>query len=143
MANGDDHIPEEERIGTPADKFQLNAYELLIATKFQRFYRNALIAIAVIGVSSGVALAGFAYVLVQQRNAVKEACANRNEQHDNAINSLIEGSDIDQQNALTEETKAEIRRRRDVTIGLIDAVAPKRDCDDLTQPAVKTELPPE
>jgi len=110
-----------------------------VETDFVHFYRKALLGIAIIGLTSAVALGGFAYVLREQNQAQTKACENRNERHDNAINALVTGSNIDQQNAPTEAAKAEIRRRRDVTISLIDAIAPKVDCSDPKQPAVKVK----
>lgn len=138
MANGEKPL---EELPDASEKLQLNAYEMLIATRFQRFFRNALLAIAIIGITSGVAVAGLGYMFIERNQALITVCKNGNERHDNTINALVAGSNTDQQNAETEAAKMEIRRRRDVTISLIDAIAPKLDCDDPEQPAVKTKLP--
>lgn len=92
--------------------------------------RRVLIGFAIIGLTSFVALAGFGYVLTQERQRVQELCEARNIRHDNAIIALKIGSDEDQAKAPNEAARAEIRRRRDVTISLIDNVQPKVDCDN-------------
>lgn len=95
---------------------------------------------AIIGITSSVALAGFGFILHQQAQERTDACQERNERHDAALKALVEGSDQDQKNAPTEAARAEIRRRRDVTIGIIDGIAPKVRCSDPSEPALKTEL---
>lgn len=84
----------------------------------------------VIGLTSAVALAGFGYLLYERGKDDKQVCENQNTRHDNAIKALKIGSDLDQKNAPNEAARVEIRRRRDVTISLIDALTPKTDCDD-------------
>lgn len=77
-----------------------------------------------------LALGGLSVYLLNENNQrVERDCLNSNKRHDDSIRALRAGSDIDQKNAPTEAAKAEIRRRRDVTISLIDALSPKtEDC---------------
>lgn len=98
--------------------------------ELHHFFRKIWIVVILIGVTSVGGLAGFGYLLHKTRETSLQRCENINARHDNAIYALIAGSNKDQQNAKTEAGKAEIRRRRDVTIGLIDALAPKSDCSD-------------
>lgn len=65
------------------------------------------------------------------KQAQKNNCLSINARYDNAIRALKEGSDQDIRNAPTAAMKIEIARRRDVTVKLIEAVAPKRDCDNI------------
>lgn len=123
----------------PDRRVQVDEHAEEVEKRFEKFFKKALIAIAFVGITSTIALGGFGYVLVQQNNDRKEACQARNTRHDNAVNALIVGSNLDQQNATTEASKVEIRRRRDVTLAIIDGVAPKVDCDDPKQPAVKVK----
>lgn len=73
----------------------------------------------------------------QRKDSIRDECVKTNNRHDGAVNALIKGSDIDQKNASSEEARAEIRRRRDVTIDLLDAMAPRQNCDQLVADSVK------
>lgn len=106
--------------------------------ELHHFFRRIWIFMAIIGLTSAVALGGFAYLLREQDKRVTELCESRNVRHDNAINELIAGSNQDQMNAKDSISREEIRRRRDVTIGLINAITPKTDCED---PQVAKRLP--
>lgn len=97
--------------------------------ELHHFFRQIWSVTILIGVVCTVALGGFGYLLRDQQQDDKARCENQNTRHDNAISALIAGSNQDQLNAKTEAARVEIRRRRDVTIGLIDYLAPKTDCD--------------
>lgn len=130
--------------------------------RLHRFFKRALIAIAIIGAACTVSLFGFGIVLSEQqktadqlavlvaqnkqftidiqkqrKDSIIETCTAQNARHDGAVKALREGSDIDQENAKTEAAKAEIRRRRDVTIALLDALAPVENCKAKAQAAVQ------
>lgn len=94
------------------------------------FFRRIWAIVILIGVVCVLALGGFGYLLREQQQESRERCRNQNVRHDNAIYALIAGSNQDQLNAKTEETRAEIRRRRDVTVALIDAISPETDCNN-------------
>lgn len=98
--------------------------------EIHHFFFRIWIVLILIGLVCTVALAGFGYLLYEQKQDALDRCENFNIRHDNATNALIAGSNEDQLNAKTEEARVEIRRRRDVTIALIDAIAPKTDCDN-------------
>lgn len=106
----------------------------------QRWIKRMTIFMAIFGMCSAVALGGFGYILRQDAKERIAACEERNDRHDAAIKALVDGSDQDQRNAPNEAARKEIRRRRDVTIGIIDGIAPKVNCDKPSEPAVKTEL---
>ena len=65
------------------------------------------------------------------QEAIVRECQVTNQRHDDTYKSLVDAAAIDEDNAKTGAAKAEVRRRRDVTLALIDALAPKRDCDNL------------
>lgn len=130
--------------------------------RLRRFFIGAIIAFAIIGLACTASLIGFGIVLndqqhtadqlavlvkqnkqfaddiqKQRKDSIIESCTAQNARHDGAVKALTEGSDIDQENAKTEEAKAEIRRRRDVTIALLDALAPVENCQQKAREAVQ------
>lgn len=131
-------MSDESRLGLPDRR--KNTYEALeqrldehidqIGRRFERWFRRGLIAYAIIAMTSAVALAGFGYSLAHEKSKNLQLCENQNTRHDNAITGLMVGSNLDQENATTEAAKAEIRRRRDVTIDIIDSLAPKVNCEN-------------
>lgn len=95
------------------------------------FFRQIWVIVIAIGVVCTIGLGGFGYLLLKQQQEALERCHNQNIRHDNAITALIVGSNKDIQNAdKLGLSPDEIRRRRDVTIDLIDAIAPKTDCNN-------------
>lgn len=73
----------------------------------------------------------------QRRDSILESCTAQNKRHDGSVAALVKGSDEDQANAPNEAARKEIRRRRDVTIALLDALAPVEDCQQKVKEAVK------
>lgn len=131
-------------------------------SRLRRFFVGAMIAFAIIGVACTVSLIGFGIVLndqqntanqlkvlveqnkqfaidiqEQRKNAIIETCTEQNARHDGSVDALRQGSDIDQKNAPNEKARKEIRRRRDVTIALLDALAPVQNCNALAKKAVQ------
>jgi hypothetical protein len=106
----------------------------------RRWIIRGIIGFAIIGITSTLAIAGYGYILREQHEAALELCKNANIRHDNAITALKVGSDLDQKNAPNEAARAEIRRRRDVTIGIINGISPKIDCEN-PKPVKRLELP--
>lgn len=130
--------------------------------RLHRFFKRALIAIAVIGIACAVSLFGFGIVLDEQqqtsdqleqlvkqnkqfaldiqqqrREAILESCTAQNARHDGSVKALVDGSNLDQKNAPNAAARKEIRRRRDVTIALLDALAPVQNCQKLIKESVK------
>lgn len=131
----------EEKLSESAEIFQRHALE--IEARFRRWLVLSLIGFAIIGLSAFVALFGYGLVLKsqsdftkdiqqQRREATLATCEDTNRRHDHTVEALTAGSDLDQEHAPDEAARVEIRRRRDVTIALIDALAPKQDCAKLT-----------
>lgn len=136
-----------------------------IEKQFSRWFVRGLIAFAIIGIACAVSLVGFGIVLnevsdtadqvqaqtaankataaqiqQQRQDSIKTECERTNKRHDGAESALVQGSNQDQANAKDAAARKEIRRRRDVTLALLDALAPHQDCEALVAEAVK--VPP-
>jgi hypothetical protein len=114
------------------------------------FIKQATIGIAIVGIACAVALTGYGFLLRaqhdttqliqdQRRAAILNSCTEQNERNAKTSQALIEGAALDISKRKTEAAKNEVRRRRDVTLGLINALAPKQDCGKLVAAAVKED----
>jgi hypothetical protein len=99
-----------------------------------------LVAFAIIGGTSFVALFLYGQVLAQVKDTrmdfVRSTCMSQNKTHDDTYSALVAAAAKDEADRKTEAGKAEVRRRRDVTLGLIDLLAPKQDCEYLVKLSV-------
>jgi hypothetical protein len=149
---------------------QLEAHADRLEMRLHRFFKKALIAIAIIGFFTAVALAGFGIVLRQQQetsdtlkatasqlkdltlsnkkfasdiqeqraDSIRDACTAQNKRHDGSIAALTKGANHDIAHAKELGLKVtEVKRRRDVTIGLLNALAPFQDCEKLVKESVQ------
>jgi len=123
-------LPDRRKNTYKALEEKLDNHLLDIKGVIRTWIVRGLIGFGFIGLMCTVSLAGFGYLLRDEAADAKQACENRNIRHDNAITQLMAGSNLDQENAPTEAAKAEIRRRRDVTIGIIHGISPKTNCED-------------
>lgn len=132
----------EEKLSESAEEFRSHALE--IEARFRKWLVVSLIGFSIIGLSSFVAVFGFGLILKSQNDFVKDIqqqrreatfndCEETNKRNENTVAALKAGSDVDQNKALDEAARSEIRRRRDVTIALINALAPTEDCVKLTK----------
>lgn len=112
--------------------------------RLRKFFIGAIIAFSIIGLACTVALLGFKITLNEIQDTrtdfVRSNCVSQNEQHDQSVDALTAAAnhDIEQakQNQDTSQGKvsvAEIENRKAVTIGLIDALRPKQNCDYLVK----------
>jgi hypothetical protein len=122
----------------------------VLRDRLERFIRRATLGFAVLGIACAVGLFGFGLVLkretensddiqAQRKNFVEQSCKEQNERHDKTYSALVAAAAADEAKRTTEAAKAEVRRRRDVTLGLIDALAPKQDCAKLIEQATETK----
>lgn len=117
---------------------QLQAHADRIEDRLHAFFLKALIAFAVIGLTSAIALFGFGYTINQLRDTrqdfTRTTCVSQNEKHDNTTKGLNAAAqhDIDHAKELGLNPE-EVARRRDVTLGLIDLLAPHQDCEYLVK----------
>lgn len=135
----DEHIEAHEKALEKHEK-ALTEHAERLEDRLSRFFSKALVAFAVIGMISAISIFGFGVVLREfqnQRKAfVRITCEDQNERHDNTTDKLTKLAQADIDSRKTEAGKEEVRRRRDVTIGLIDALAPHQDCDALVEQAI-------
>lgn len=136
--------PEENQVERRKDykdvKLTIDERISYVENCIRRWITRGIVGFAIIGITSAIALLGYGYILREQHQAALELCKNANIRHDNAILALKLGSDQDQANAANEAARAEIRRRRDVTIGIINGIAPKIDCEN-PKPVKRLEPP--
>jgi len=106
------------------------------------FFRKIWVVVLLIGVTTAVGLVGYGFAIREIQDQRAQSCADQNERHDNAIKALREGSNADIQNSdKLGLSPDEIRRRRDVTIGLINAIAPVQDCSKVVETGLDAYLP--
>lgn len=116
--------------------------------RLSRFIIKATAGFAVLGVACAVGLFGFGLVLSRQHDTTQDIqhqrkttiytqCKQQNDRNKHTKDALIAGAAVDIAKRKTEAAKAEVRRRRDVTLGLIDALAPHQNCEALIAKSVK------
>lgn len=115
-----------------------------VERRFRRWFRNGLIAFAIIGLTSAIAIIGYGFVLrnesnqndqiqAQRKAYVRDECNDINERHrrtDKAFNAEVAK---DLKNAPNEAVRVDIRRRAAVTLRIVDAVLPIRNCAKLVE----------
>lgn len=120
--------------------------------RFRRWFIVGLLAFSVIGLASGVAIIGYGFVIKNQRKTaartaqriqdqreatVRGNCETTNTRNRRTSEKLIAASKLDLSTAKTAAQRSDIRRRRDFTLALIDALVPIEDCDQKVKDAVK------
>ena len=112
------------------------------------FFRRIWAVIIVIGLTSTLALVGYGFALREIQQQRLEVCQAQNARHDNTIAALKTASDKDIEKAKkglpTSQGKVaveEIENRVKVTIGLIDALQPKQDCDEVVEQGLDAYWP--
>jgi len=73
----------------------------------------------------------------QRKDSIRNSCEETNTRYIGSRDALIKGSDEDQKNAANEAARVEIRRRRDVTLALLKALQPYKNCDAEVTKAVQ------
>lgn len=124
--------------------------------RISNWIRRGLVAYAIIAFFCTVALIGFGFVLAEQQDtsdqlatlvdqneqtakdiqqqradSTRISCENTNQRNVNTSAQLTALSKADEDQRKTEAGKKEVRRRRDVTLSLIDALSPVQNCDYL------------
>jgi hypothetical protein len=116
--------------------------------RYRKVARGVTCAVAIIGVTLfvvAVVLAALIHANKQRAldiqndraRSIRENCEATNDRHDKSSESLIASAKVDEDNAATEIDKAEIRRRRDVTLALLDALTPENNCDAIVRRSVQ------
>lgn len=119
-----------------------------IERRFRRWFITSLIAFSCVSLTSSAALVGFGFLLTQQSNttrqiqdqrkeAISTACQDQNQRHDGTAYALGLAKD----DAIKEhpEQKKEIEKQTQVSLGLIDALAPHQDCAKLVKKSTESK----
>lgn len=125
---------------------RLDTHVARVEKRLGGLVKKALVAFAVIGLCSAIALVGFSIALGKiqdaRREFVEASCNDQNRRHDKTIVELRKA----QAEAIkrTPQMAKQIRGSAQSSISIIDALAPKRDCKLLGEIAVgdKKLLPP-
>lgn len=138
-------LPDRRKHTYAALEKRLDTHIDEIALHLRKWLRRGLFAFAIIGLACAAALFGFGYVVHDLRttraNFTRDNCTATNSRHDNTYNALVAAAQTDQDNAPNEAAREEIRRRRDVTLALIDALAPHQNCTYLVKLSVGDATP--
>ena len=116
--------------------------------ELHHFFRRIWAIVIIIGLTSTLGLVGYGFALAEIQDQRREACIGQNARHDAAARALKIASDRDIENAKKNLPTSqgqiaveEIENRRDVTLGLIDALQPKLDCSKVVETGVGAYLP--
>lgn len=143
-----DELPDRRRHGYKDLEKKLEDHAARIEARFRRWLIVSLLAFSVIGLTSVVAIVGYGFVLKsqsafsnriqeQRSTAVHDACEQTNARNAKTSAALIKGSSQDLMTAKSEAARAEIRRRRDVTLALIDTLVPVENCEQKARDVVE------
>lgn len=115
-----------------------------LTERLARFITRALIAFAIIGLSSAIALFGFGLVLSQiketRRDFVFDTCTSQNKSNDETVKAFNE--EAKRIKKLYPAQAAQIDQSVKSNRRLIDTLAPKQDCKKLSDVAVGDAKPP-
>jgi|GEM_PF-4586913 len=126
-----DYDGPERRQGYEELAQRLDDHADHIAARFSKWFRAGLVAFAVMALACGVALLGFAYALNEIQDQRREVCNTQNQRHDAVIRQFgIEQRRLIKQNP---DQAARIRANTAANLRLINALAPKVDCEKRVQ----------
>jgi hypothetical protein len=142
---GEELFPDRRKHGYKELEDKLDKHATEIKDRLAIFIRRGLIAFAIVGVFTTLALFGFGYLLREQhkttdliqeqrRDAVRTTCEEQNKRHDRTV-AVLERVLRDAEKK-TPERKAQIEAARASNLLLINALAPHRDCAQLIHLAV-------
>lgn len=139
--------PERRRMGWHDEVlWELNQHANRIEARLHRFFKKALIAIGIIGITSFVALIGFGIVLSKinetRRDFVRDTCVATNKRHDDATNYIIDIANEQTRDAHSDAERAAVQKGLRQYLKLIDLQAPKQNCNELAKVATGQAEPP-
>lgn len=119
-----------------------------VENRFRRWFIIGLVAFSCIALTSSAALVGFGVLLskqstltrqiqTQRKDAIRKACDDQNTRHDGTAYALrLAEKDAKRRHP---EQKKEIEKNSEVSLGLIDALAPHQDCDAIVKAATESK----
>jgi hypothetical protein len=133
----DEEQPVERRDMTWYAQFEkrLDDHVAAIEKRFARFYKQALGGFAVLGISCVIAFVLYGIALGRinstRSNFVRDGCESQNARHDATYNKLFNAVYIQEQQHPEQSKTLEANFK--FTVGLIDALAPKQNCEHLVK----------
>lgn len=126
-----DYDGPERRQGYEELAQRLDDHADHIAARFSKWFRAGLVAFSVMALSSFIALLGFAYALHEIQAQRREVCETQNNRHDAVIRQFA----IEQRRLIKQQPDQapRIRANTAANLRLINALAPKVDCDKRVQ----------
>lgn len=145
MTEEAEEAPDRRKHGYKDLEDKLDNHAARLDKRLETFIRQALIAFAIIGITSVGSLVGFGILLskqgqtaseiqAQRRESIFRSCYEQNLRHDNTITQLQIISDVNVKRH--PERATEIKESVRPTITLIDALAPKQNCVKLVKESV-------
>ena len=123
---------------------QLDAHTNEVENRLRRFFAKSLAAFAIIGVTAAISLFGFAIVLKEfsdtRRDFILDSCKAQNARHDATLKKLRLAAEASAKR--NPKFAKEIRASVEDNIAIIDALAPKQDCEKLSRVAIGRAQPP-
>lgn len=127
---------------------KIDSHTRKIETRFRRWFIIGLTAFSCIALTSSAALVGYGILLSQQntltrqiqdqrKDSIRRACTDQNTRHDGTGYALR----LAQKDAIKDhpEQKKEIDKQTEVSLGLIDALAPHQDCDAIVKKSTESK----
>lgn len=127
---------------------RLSQHARSVSDRFHRWFIISLAAFAIIALSSAAGLVGFGILLKQQgevtttiqaqrRATIRGQCEDQNQRNFVTVSALNMAVDKAEKSAKTEQRKQRLRDNAQVSIGLINALAPHRDCEKVVEEATR------
>ena len=124
-----DYDGPERRRGYEELAEELDKHVSDIERRFQKWFKAGLIAFALIGITSAIALGGFALVLKEQNDFTRQQCHEQNARRSAVITAFNrEQARLIRQNP---DQAPAIRRNTGANLRIINALVPKKDCGEV------------
>lgn len=131
------------------EEFDAHAHE--IQQRFRRWLILGMVAFACVALTSSAALVGFGFLLAKQsdttnqiqnqrKTSIRTNCEDQNGRHDRTTDGIRQAMRF----AIKQHPQraAQIKQNTQVSIGLIDLLAPHQDCEELVKRATQSEENP-
>lgn len=141
----DEHLPDRRKHGYQELEERIDDQQRANEERIRHFFRRSIIAFGVIGLACTGALIGFGVLLheiqTDRKDFIQKTCKSQNERHDNTIATLYKISKQAQKDF--PKRAAEIRKSVSSNIVLIDALAPKQNCNALVRASQGEHVKPQ
>lgn len=138
----------------------LNKHAEAIETKFHRWFVRGLVAFGIMALGVAAGLVGYGVLLSRQgdltttqgqllqqikstrKSFVRDSCLAQNKRHDRTVKKLIHAERKAEAQTSSPRVRMKIRNSVEVSIGLIDSLAPVQDCNKLAAVSIGEAKPP-